>query len=85
MQSGDYSIANLMRTIDALMERVGEQRFALVGTSLAGIVASRHAATRRDRVAALVLMNSAGVEWGNKKISGLRLNLFGAAQLRVIQ
>lgn len=68
VQSGDYSIANTMRTIDALMDRLGEKRFAVVGTSLGGIVAFRYAATRRDRVAALVLMNSAGVEWGNEKI-----------------
>lgn len=66
--SGDYSIANTMRTVDALMDRLGEDRFAVVGTSLGGIIAFRYAATRRDRVAALVLMNSAGVEWGNEKI-----------------
>lgn len=66
--SGDYSIANTMRTVDALMNKLGEERFAVVGTSLGGIVAFRYAATRRERVAALILMNSAGVEWGNEKI-----------------
>ncbi|MEQ8516147.1 MAG: alpha/beta hydrolase [Chromatocurvus sp.] len=68
VQPGDYSIANTMRTIDELMDRLGEERFAVVGTSLGGIVAFRYAATRRDRTAALVLMNSAGVAWGNEKI-----------------
>jgi len=66
--SGDYSIANTLRTIDQLMDRLDEQHFALVGTSLGGVVAFRYAATRPERVAALVLMNSAGVEWGNAKI-----------------
>ena len=66
--SGDYSIANTMRTIDQLMDRLDEQRFAVVGTSLGGVVAFRYAATRPERVAALVLMNSAGVEWGNANI-----------------
>jgi pimeloyl-ACP methyl ester carboxylesterase len=66
--SDDYSIDNTMRTIDALMDRLGESHFAVVGTSLGGVVAFRYAATRPERVAALVLMNSAGVEWGNEKI-----------------
>ncbi len=68
VRSGDYSIDNTMRTVDALMDRLGERRFALVGTSYGGIVAFRYAATRTDRAAALILMNSAGVEWGNSKI-----------------
>jgi pimeloyl-ACP methyl ester carboxylesterase len=68
VQSGDYSITNTMRTLDELLDRLGERRVAVVGTSLGGIVAFRYAATRRERVAALVLMNSAGVEWGNEKI-----------------
>jgi pimeloyl-ACP methyl ester carboxylesterase len=63
----DYSIDNTMRTVDALMDRLGERRFTLVGTSYGGIVAFRYAATRTDRAAALILMNSAGVEWGNSK------------------
>ncbi len=66
--SGDYSIDNTMRTIDALMDRLGERRFAVVGTSIGGVVAFRYAATRPERTSALVLMNSAGVEWGNEKI-----------------
>jgi pimeloyl-ACP methyl ester carboxylesterase len=66
--SGDYSIANTMRTIDQLMDQLDAERFAVVGTSLGGVVAFRYAATRPEHVAALVLMNSAGVEWGNAKI-----------------
>jgi pimeloyl-ACP methyl ester carboxylesterase len=66
--SDDYSIDNTMRTVDALMDRLGESRFAVVGTSIGGVVAFRYAATRPQRVASLVLMNSAGVEWGNEKI-----------------
>lgn len=66
--SGDYSIDNTMRTIDALMNRLGEKQFAIVGTSIGGVVAFRYAATRPERTSVLVLMNSAGVEWGNEKI-----------------
>ncbi len=68
VRSGDYSIDNTMRLVDALMDRLGERRFALVGTSFGGIVAFRYAASRPDRAASLVLMNSAGVEWGNANI-----------------
>jgi pimeloyl-ACP methyl ester carboxylesterase len=66
--SGDYSIDNTMRTIDALLDRLGVQRVAVIGTSIGGVVAFRYAATRTELVASLVLMNSAGVEWGNEKI-----------------
>jgi pimeloyl-ACP methyl ester carboxylesterase len=66
--TGDYSIDNTMRTVDGLLERLGVGRVAVVGTSIGGVVAFRYAATRRERVGALVLMNSAGVEWGNEKI-----------------
>lgn len=66
--TGDYSIDNTMRTVDALMDKLGPERFALVGTSLGGVVAFRYASTRPDRVAALILMNAAGVEYGNEKI-----------------
>lgn len=68
VQSGDYSIDSTMRTIDQLMDKLGEEQFAVVGTSLGGVFAFRYAASRRDRVAALVLMNSAGVAMGNEKI-----------------
>ena len=68
VSTGDYSIDNTMKTVDALMDKIGARRFALVGTSLGGVVAFRYASTRRDRVAALILMNAAGVEYGNEKI-----------------
>lgn len=66
--SGDYSIDNTMRTVDMLMDRLGIERFAVVGTSLGGIVAFRYASTRSERVATLILMNSAGVVPGNARI-----------------
>lgn len=68
VKTGDYSIDNTMRTVDALMDKLGAERFGLVGTSLGGVVAFRYAGTRPDRVAALILMNSAGVEYGNANI-----------------
>lgn len=66
--SKDYSIASTMNTVDALMAKLDVQEFALVGTSLGGVVAFRYASTRPQKVAALILMNSAGVEYGNAKI-----------------
>ncbi len=66
--TGDYSMDNTMRTVDMLMDRLGIERFSVVGTSLGGIVAFRYASTRPERVATLILMNSAGVVPGNERI-----------------
>lgn len=44
--SGDYSIDNTMRTVDALIDRLGKKKFAFVGTSIGGVVEFRYAATR---------------------------------------
>ncbi|MFK8052798.1 MAG: alpha/beta fold hydrolase [Woeseiaceae bacterium] len=64
--NGNYSIDRTLATIDALMDHLGEQSFAIVGISYGGIVAFRYAATRVDRVSALVLMNSAGIQKGKR-------------------
>jgi pimeloyl-ACP methyl ester carboxylesterase len=50
-----------MRLIDALTRSLGIERFVLVGTSSGGTVAYRYAAAHPDRVARLVLINSAGM------------------------
>jgi len=62
--SGDYSIDEMHRLIDGLMARIGARRFAMAGVSFGGVVTFRYAATRPDMVSAVVLMNSAGVEYG---------------------
>lgn len=67
VQSGNYSIDRFMALVDALMDHLGIERFAIVGASYGGVVAFRYAGTRTDRVTALVLSNSAGIEYGSKR------------------
>ncbi|MCC7198623.1 MAG: alpha/beta hydrolase [Gammaproteobacteria bacterium] len=64
--SGNYSIDRYLMLVDSLMDHLGIERFAIAGTSYGGLVAFRYAGTRVDRVAALVLSNSAGVEYGGR-------------------
>ena len=64
--SGNYSIDRYLTLVDALMDHLGIERFAIAGTSYGGLVAFRYAATRIERITALVLSNSAGVEYGGR-------------------
>ena len=64
--SGNYSIDRYLTLVDSLMDHLGIERFAIAGTSYGGLVAFRYAGTRIDRVTALVLQNSAGVEYGGR-------------------
>ncbi|MFK8017542.1 MAG: alpha/beta fold hydrolase [Gammaproteobacteria bacterium] len=70
--NGNYSVDRLLATIDALMDHLDEPSFAIVGISYGGIVAFRYAATRVDRVSALVLMNSAGIQTGKRPADAKR-------------
>ena len=65
--SGNYSIDRYLMLVDALMDHLGIQRFAIAGTSYGGLVAFRYAGTRTDRVTALILQNSAGIEYGGRR------------------
>jgi pimeloyl-ACP methyl ester carboxylesterase len=65
--SGNYSNDRYLSLVDALMDTLGIDKFAIVGTSYGGLVAFRYAATRIDRITALVLANSAGVEYGGRR------------------
>lgn len=65
--SGNYSIDRYLTLVDALMDHLGIERFAIAGTSYGGLVAFRYAGTRTDRVTALILQNSAGVEYGGRR------------------
>ncbi|MEZ5512549.1 MAG: alpha/beta hydrolase [Steroidobacteraceae bacterium] len=62
--SGNYSVDRYLMLVDALMDSLGVDRFAIVGSSYGGLVAFRYAGTRTDRVAALILVSSAGIEYG---------------------
>jgi pimeloyl-ACP methyl ester carboxylesterase len=65
--SDNYSIDRYLTLVDSLMDHLGEPRFAIAGTSYGGLVAFRYAGTRTDRVSALILMNSAGIELGGRR------------------
>lgn len=66
--SGNYSIDRYLTLVDALMDELGIERFAIVGTSYGGLAAFRYAATRTGRITGLVIMNSAGVEYGKQEV-----------------
>lgn len=65
--SGNYSIDRYLTLVDALMDELDIDRFAIAGASYGGLVAFRYAGTRTDRVSALVLMNSAGIQFGRRR------------------
>jgi pimeloyl-ACP methyl ester carboxylesterase len=66
IRSGNYSVDRMLSLIDGFMDQVGAERFAIAGTSYGGLVAFRYAATRTERVTALILANSAGIEYGKR-------------------
>ncbi|MDT7836976.1 alpha/beta fold hydrolase [Aquabacterium sp. OR-4] len=62
--NGNYSVDRMLALVDGFMDEMGAERFAIAGTSYGGLVAFRYAATRSDRISALILANSAGIETG---------------------
>lgn len=66
--NGNYSIDRSLSLIDGLMDELGIERFALAGVSYGGPIAFRYAATRTGRVTGLVIMNSAGIEYGKQAV-----------------
>ncbi len=68
IRNGNYSIDRLQSLVDGLMDELGLERFAILGTSYGGPVAFRYAATRTARITALVIMNSAGIEFGKQDV-----------------
>ena len=65
--NGNYSVDRVLSLVDGLMDGLGIERFAIAGNSYGGIVAFRYAATRVERITGLILMNSAGIEYGMKR------------------
>jgi pimeloyl-ACP methyl ester carboxylesterase len=49
--------------IDALLDRAGESRAAIVGVSFGGVIAARYAARRPHRTSALVLVSAPTPRW----------------------
>lgn len=62
--SGNYSTDRMGSLIDGFMDQLGAERFAIAGISYGGLITFRYAATRTDRITALILANSAGIEYG---------------------
>ncbi len=66
--NGNYSIDRSQSLIDGLMDALAIERFAIAGVSYGGPVAFRYAATRNSRITALIIMNSAGIEYGKQQV-----------------
>lgn len=64
MPNDNYSVDRMLSLIDSLMDYLGEEQFAIVGISYGGMVGFRYAATRTERITAMVLINSAGIQTG---------------------
>lgn len=62
--NNNYSIERINVLIDGLMDYLGIEKFGIVGISYGGLVTFRYAATRSDRVRSMILINSAGVQYG---------------------
>jgi pimeloyl-ACP methyl ester carboxylesterase len=56
-------IETFTRQIDRVLDGAGLERATLCGVSLGGLIATRYAAARPDRVQALVLVSSPGPRW----------------------
>lgn len=56
---GDYSITQRIAVIDGLMDKLGIDRFVLLGTSSSGVPATAYAAARPARLNGLILANIA--------------------------
>lgn len=65
--SGNYSVDRYLTMVDALMDHLGIERFAIAGISYGGLIAFRYSGTRLDRITALILGNSAGIEYGGRR------------------
>jgi pimeloyl-ACP methyl ester carboxylesterase len=77
--SGNYSADRMLSLIDAFMDQIGIERFAIAGISYGGLLAFRYAATRTERITQLVLADSAGIEFGGRGGTGARSNRPAAA------
>lgn len=62
--TGDYSLPRTVNLMERLLDRLGVERAALVGTSLGGTVAIHYAARNPQRVAGLVLISPGSLEPG---------------------
>jgi pimeloyl-ACP methyl ester carboxylesterase len=59
----EIGFENYLRQLDAVVQRTGVERFALCGVSYGGWIALRYAATRPERVSALILVSAPSPGW----------------------
>jgi pimeloyl-ACP methyl ester carboxylesterase len=75
-----YDPETYLALLDGLLDQVGVEEAVLVGNSMGGHVAARYAATRPDRVRALVLLAPAGypqsLPWSLRILSSRLLGWF---------
>lgn len=62
-QDASVGFEAFLRQLDDVLDRAGVQRVALCGISYGGIIGLRYAATRPDRVSALVLASAPAPGW----------------------
>ncbi len=79
--NGNYSVERSHVLIDGLMDHLSIDRFGVVGISYGGMVMFRYASTRVDRVTSMILVNSAGIQFGkppkaDKSSTKPRKNMF---------
>ena len=67
VSSGNYSVERMLTLVDSLADHLQIERFVIAGISYGGLVAFRYAATRVNRTAGLILINSAGIQFGGSR------------------
>ena len=85
--TGQYDAAAFVGTLDALMVKLGIERFALVGNSMGGYVAWEYALAHPDKLTGLVLVDAAGPpeDPGKKLPIGFRIaRMPGVSKLALV-
>jgi pimeloyl-ACP methyl ester carboxylesterase len=59
----DLGLESLCRQLDGVLDETGLERAAICGVSYGGLVSVRYAATRPQRVSALILVSAPGPGW----------------------
>ena len=78
----DYRIASYLSFVEGVVDALGVQRFALAGNSLGGNIAWQFAATRPERVRALILIDPSGLPPAQPREPSLVFRLSGIPVLR---
>lgn len=64
---GDYSVASQIKTVDAVVQHLGLDRFVLGGNSMGGGVTWRYTAEHPEKVKAMILVDAVGLpQWSQE-------------------